>query len=574
MEGFRATLTSKFGRAIHGNRPASATNTADDPESDAAPYKSKKHRIIIVGGGFAGVKCAKTLSRAFPRNQIEVILFNRENHLVFSPLLAEAVGSSVNPLDVVVPLRQMLPHVYCRTESVRSINPENNEIEYETEDARLARMSYDHLVLACGNAANLHVVPGMADYAFPLKNVADAMALRAHVMQAMEKAEVSADPERRRWHLTFIVVGGGYSGVEVAGEINDLVCSSTRYFKHFGKQDVTVILIHSRSQILPEIGSHLREFTRRKMEESGVTVMLNTCVKAASPEGVTLADGRDINGGTIVCTIGNSPASIVQNLDVPKERGRLETEPDMRLCDFPNIWAIGDCALIRNQHDGRPSPPTGQFAERQGNQCAQNIIRTIKGCPTMPFRFKPLGELCSIGGHSAVAELFGVDLAGFIAWFIWRGIYLFKLPTWSRRFQVGLDWLLLLLFPRDLSHLRIRETERVSRTRYQSGDFIFQQGEPRTDFYVVIRGEVEVLRETLQSPDGKVVAVCGPGCFFGEKSLLNAGPRITSVRARSETEVLVMGKNVFTQISPALGPLRDAVAQTLNSRPVPQEANT
>jgi NADH:quinone reductase (non-electrogenic) len=568
MEGFRATLISKIGRIIAGNKPASTAGIPADPESDAAPYKSKKRRIIIVGGGFAGVKCAKTLSRALPRDQVEVIIFNRENHLVFSPLLAEAVGSSVNPLDVVVPLRQMLPHVYCRTEEVRNVDPDKNEIEYEAEDAQLVRMAYDHLVLACGNAANLHVVRGMADYAFPLKNVADAIALRAHVMEEMEKAEVCADPERRRWHLTFLVVGGGYSGVEVAGEINDLVCSSTRYFKHFGKKDVTVILIHSRKQILPEIGSHLGEFTRRKMEQAGVTVMLNTSVKSATPEGVILDDGRTRNGGTIVCTIGNSPAPIVQNLDVPKERGRLETEPDMRLRGSPNIWAIGDGALIINQHDGHPSPPTGQFAERQGSQCARNIIRVLKGCATKPFSFKPLGELCSIGGHSAVAELLGFDLAGFLAWIIWRGIYLFKLPTWSRRLQVGLDWMLLLLFPRDLSHLRNRETERVSSERYQTGDFIFQRGEPRTDFYVVVRGEVEVLRDTFQDANGKVVAVFGPGSFFGEKSLLNAGPRITSVRARSEAEVLVMGKNVFTQISPALGPLRDAVAQTLNSRPV------
>src|SRR5437870_5285169 len=197
-------------------------------------------RIIIIGGGFAGVKCAETLSRALPRERAEVVLFNSENHLVFSPLLAEVVGSSLNPMDVVVPLRQLLPGVFCRTEEVQQIGLAESEIQYETDDGESARMHYDHLVIACGNVTNLNVVPGMADHAFPLKTIGDATALRSHVIEQMEKAEVCPDPPRRRWLLTFIVVGGGFSGAEVAGEINDLVRSSARYFKNFRPQDVTV----------------------------------------------------------------------------------------------------------------------------------------------------------------------------------------------------------------------------------------------------------------------------------------------------------------------------------------------
>src|SRR6516162_310766 len=209
-------------------------------------------RIIIIGGGFAGVKCAETLTRELSPTQAEVVLFNRENHLVFSPLLAEVVGSSINPVDVIVPLRQLLPRVFCRMEAVRGICRETNEIEYEAEDGNPARMSYDHLVLACGNATNLNVVPGMADHAFPLKTVADAAVLRSHIMTSMEQAEVITDLERRRWHLTFLVVGGGFSGAEVAGEINDLVRGSARYFRNWKSEDVKVLLIHGREQILPE----------------------------------------------------------------------------------------------------------------------------------------------------------------------------------------------------------------------------------------------------------------------------------------------------------------------------------
>src|ERR1051326_6260422 len=222
-----------------------------------------KPRIIIIGGGFGGVKCAETLCRELAPEQAEIVLFNEENHLVFSPLLAEVVGSSINPLDVVVPLRQLLPRLFCRTESVQAIDFAKSEIGFESDEGNVSKMHYDHLVIACGNVTNLNVVPGMADHAFPLKNIGDAAALRSHIMEQMERAEVCADPERRQWHLTFIIVGGGFSGAEAAGEINDLLRESARYFRNFRLEDISVILIHSRDQILPEISPNLREFARR-----------------------------------------------------------------------------------------------------------------------------------------------------------------------------------------------------------------------------------------------------------------------------------------------------------------------
>jgi NADH dehydrogenase len=525
-----------------------------------------KHRIIIVGGGFGGVKCAKELSRELSADTVEIVLFNRENHMVFSPLLAEAVGSSINPLDAVVPLRQLLPRVFCRTEEVKSIDLARSEIEYEAEECGLCHMHYDHLVLASGSAANLHVVPGMADYAFPLKNIADAIALRSHIMEQMEKAEVCSDPEHRRLHVTFIVVGGGFTGVEVAGEINELVRSSTRYFKNFRSKDVTVLLIHAGGQLLPEISSDLREFAARKLKQAGVSLLLDACVTSVSPEGVSLQNGEFVKCRTVVSTIGTSPSQLVEDIPVSKQKGWLATEPDMRLRGSTNAWAVGDCAVIINQQDGRPSPPTGQFAERQGSRCARNIIAMMQGWPTRPFSYRRRGQLCSLGGRSAVGEVFGLHLAGFPAWFVWRGVYLFKLPTWSRRFQVGFDWALLLLFPRDLSHLRNRETERVTRNHYQPGDFVFKAGEPRMDFYVVEQGEVEILRIGAPTPNGEAISILGPGSLFGESSLLNEGPRVSSVRARTCAKVLVMGKSVFTQASPSLGALRDALAQRLNYR--------
>ena len=526
-----------------------------------------KKRIIIIGGGFGGVKCAQTLRRELPRGEADVVLFDRQNHLVFSPLLAEVVGSSISPLDVIVPLRQMFPGVFCRTEEVQNIDPANSEVQYQGEDGLPARMRYDHLVIACGNSTNLNVVPGMSDHGMPLKTLADATALRSHCMAQMEQAEVSTDPARKRWHLTVLVVGGGYSGVEAAGEINDLLRSSARYFQNWKDGDVRVVLIHSRDQILPEISPGLREFARKKMEKAGVEIILNARVASASVEGVTLHDGQLIRGGTIVCTVGNSSTPLAGMLNLVKEKGRLMTETDLRVKGSANIWAIGDCAWIINTQNGQPAGTTGQFAEREGQQCAQNIVRVIKGQATKPFHFKMLGELCSIGGHSAVADLFGLHLSGFLAWFVWRGVYLFKLPSWGRRLQVGFDWAWLLAFPRDLAYIRSEQTERVSHAHYDAGDFIFRKGEAPTNFYVLEQGEVEVLRSKDGTPP-EIVAVLGPGSFFGERALLGNRPRAMSIRARTPADVLIMGKNVFTQFSASLAPLRDALAQTLNRRAV------
>jgi NADH dehydrogenase len=525
-----------------------------------------KRRIIIVGGGFGGVKCAETLCRHLPRDTTEIVLFNEQNHLVFSPLLAEVVGSSLNQIDVIVPLRQLLPTVLCRTEAVQLVDLAGRQVEYEVEGGGVGRMAYDHLVFGCGNVTNLNVVPGMADHAFPLKTVADAADLRSHMMEEMEKAEVCTEAKRRRWHLTFIVVGGGFSGAEAAGELNDLVRSSARYFHNWRKEDVRVILVHSRDQILPEISPNLREFARRKMEEAGVTIQLNARVSLATPEGVGLQGGQFIDGGTIICTVGSSSAPVLERLPVPKEKGRIATEPDMRMRGQTNAWAIGDCAYIVNTYNNEPSPTTGQFAERQGRQCALNIIRALKGESTRPFRFKQLGELCSIGGHKAVADLMGMQLSGFIAWFIWRGVYLFKLPTWARRFQVGFDWAWLLLYPRDLAYVRPNRTDRVAHAHFRAGDVIIEKGDPALNFYVIEKGEVEIVRALDTDPTGRVVAVLGPGSFFGEKALMSTEPRVATVRARSDVDVVVMGKNVFTQISGTLAPLRDALAQTLNRR--------
>lgn len=525
-----------------------------------------KKKILIVGGGFAGVKCAETLRRKLKSEEADVILFNSENYMVFQPLLAEVVGASISPEPVAVPLRQMLPGVYCRTEDITRIDIDNSYVEFVGDGGRKGMMYYDHLVIACGSDVNMGLMPGMADHAFPLKTVGDAVALRYHVLQQMENAEICDDVNLRKWHLSFVVVGGGFSGVEVAGEINDLVRDTYKYYRNIPKEEIKVTLIHSRDQVLPEVSSRLRDFARMEMEKAGIKVLLSRRVSYVTPEGVGMSDGVMVNGATIVCTVGNAPSRMIDQLNVPKDKGRLVTGPDMRVSGTGNVWAIGDCALIINSYDNTPSPATGQFAEREGRQAADNIILVLKGKETKPFKFKPLGQLCAIGGHNAVAEFLGMHISGFMAWFLWRAVYLFKLPSLSRQLKVGFDWGWEIFYSRDLAHPKGDKTERVSRAHFQPGDYIFREGDPSNNFYIIESGEVEVLKTSPENGQETVIAVLGPGNFFGELALLDNRNRRSGVRARSNVELTVLGKKIFQQISSTLTPFKDFLADAVKRR--------
>jgi NADH:quinone reductase (non-electrogenic) len=526
----------------------------------------KPMRVVIVGGGFAAVQFAKNLRSKLDASKCEILLFNRENHMVFHPLLADVAGASINADAASAPLRQMLPGVGCRTERVQRIDLSASEIEFDDANGALTRLHYDHVVIACGAESNLGIIPGMTEHAFAFKVMRDALDLRQHIVRQMENAEASSDPDRRRWYLSFIIVGAGFSGAEVAGEINELVRSSTRFYRNFQKNDVVVSLVHSQDQILPEVAPRLREFAQKKMQKAGISMLLNTRAVAATHEGIQLQDGRMLEGATVVCTIGTTVSPIVQRLDVPKERGRIRTAPDMRIEGLTSAWAIGDCALVVNAFDNKPSPPTGQFAERQGRQAALNLVRVLRGEPTQPFRFKALGQLCSIGGYQAVAEMLGMRISGFLAWFLWRGVYLFKLPTWSRRIKVALDWAWDVIFPRDLSFLNTDAAKQLTHAYYRPGDFIHRQGDLAQVFSVIEEGEVEILQAAEQSPEAKVVAVLAKGDFFGEEALLGNRPHETSVRARTVVRLAQIGSALFSQMASSFAPLRDLISKAVTRR--------
>jgi NADH dehydrogenase len=426
-------------------------------EGALAPNGMNDRNVVIIGGGFAGSRLARSLERQLPR-EWQIHLLSRENFITYHPLLPEVVGASVLPGHVVAPLRQMVGRTRVCMVKVIGIDREARTVDYIGEGP--GNLPFEHLVLACGQNANLALVKGMDRYALPLKTLGDALFLRNRLVARLEQAELQPDREARRWLTTFIVVGGGFSGVEVAGEIIDFLHASLRYYPRIERGDCRVVLLHGTDRLLPELSPSLGRFALRKMCMAGLDIRLQARVVGVNDRGVHLDNGDFVVGGTVICTIGTAPNPLVAELGLPTVRGRIETAPDMSVPGHPGIWALGDCAAVPNAHDGKICPPTAQFADRQAITLARNLCEAIAGRPTGAFGYKPAGQLSSIGHNRAVAEIFGVRVSGFVAWLLWRGVYLLKIPTLARKVRLYLEWNWAMFFPPDISHFRYTRTQR------------------------------------------------------------------------------------------------------------------
>jgi NADH dehydrogenase len=414
--------------------------------------------LVIVGGGFAGVTLAQQLENKLPRGW-QLTLVSQENFITFNPLLPEVVGASVLPGHVIAPHRQMIRGSRVCMAQVTEIDYQAKVVHYLGEGSGM--LEYDQLVLACGVNANLDLVKGMSQHALPLKTLGDALFLRNRIVSRLEQAELQPDPVARRWLTTFVVIGGGFSGVETAGVLTDFLRASLKYYPRIKRDDIRVVLLHGQNRLLPELSASLGEFAGRKMRMHGLDVRLEARAARIDDRAVTLASGEIIPAGTVICTIGTMPNSLVTDSPLPKEKARIKVNADMSVPEFEGVWAIGDCAAVPNELDGKISPPTAQFADRQGRQLAANIAAKLRGAPTRAFSFKPVGQLSTIGHNKAVAEMFGVKLSGFVAWLLWRGVYLLKIPTFSRKSRLFLEWNWAMFFPPDISHLSYRRTRRA-----------------------------------------------------------------------------------------------------------------
>jgi NADH dehydrogenase len=531
-------------------------------------------RVVIVGGGFAGVTLAEYLNRHFARD-VEVVVISSENHMVFTPMLAEVAGRSLSGLDVVVSGRQVAPWATWLTATVTGVDLKKNEVEYTRPDGKIATLSYAHLVLACGSEINLDVVPGMAAHAYTLRTVGDGLTLGNEVIARFEQAVVEPEGAERQRLLTVVVVGGGFTGVEAAGHMFDLMRNIHPFYPHLRGNRPRMVLLQRGPRIVPEFQhDSLSEFAVRKLQQNGLEVMLNTEVQEVTARYVHLATGERIPTGLTLCAIGTAPAALIKKIGLPMEHGRLKTDPDMRVTGADDVWAFGDCAAVPNAWNGQLSPPTAQFALRQAKQLAANLVRVQRGEPTRPFRFRPQGLLATIGHHNGVAEIYRLRFSGLLAWFLWRAVYLLKIPTFSRKLNVVVDWTWDIFFKPNIVQVRVAQQQRFKQAHYAKGDFVARKGEPGGAFFVVKAGSAGLhLDEASETP----LATWTKGDHFGEAAFLEgvADPTYrASVKAETPLDLIVIGSADFAGLAESLGALRKELEHSLFAREAYEQFTT
>jgi len=534
--------------------------------SSAQPKPAPK-QILILGGGFAGVYTARALEKLLRPEEADITLVNRENYWVYQPMLSEVISGSIGVANVVSPIRRLCPRTNLVTREIEDIDLANKVVTVSPGfRPRQLRLSYDCLVIALGNVTNFYGMPGMFENAFPFKTLADAMLLRNHVIRTLEEADVEEDHEMRRKLLTFVVGGGGFSGVEVIAELNDFVRAVKRNYLRLRNEPHRCVLVHSRNRILQEMAEPLALFAQKTLRKRGVEIVLEDRLVAATSEKAVLKSGVEIPCKTIVCTVPSTLAPVLEKLKCPKEKGKLVTNTGLELKDHEGVvWALGDCAAVKTV-SGSEAPPTAQHAIREASTAAINIAAAVRphgrGGQRAQFAFEGLGTLGSLGHGAAVAQIVGVKLSGLIAWVLWRCIYLMKMPGLNRKARIASDWTLHLLFPPDLAQTKLEPESGIQNQHFQAGDVVFNQGDLGDSVYVIEQGECDVWRE--EHGARKLLATLKAGDYFGEMALLADQSRNATIQAHTAMNVLIIPKGDFNKLRhsvPAFGEVFRALAQ-------------
>ena len=508
-----------------------------DPVEENAPLR---YKVLILGGGFAGAYCAKALGKILGPGAVEdVALVAERNAMVFHPMLAEVAGSALAPQDVVHPLRQFCRNVDVLQAKVQHIDWQGKKVI--VDGGRFTRnqtIHFEHLVVTLGSITDLSRVPGMTEHGMPMKSVTDALRIRSGVINRLEEANLASDEEVRKRLLTFTVVGGGYTGVETAGQILDLVKGAKEFYANLNDTPARVILIHSRAHLLEEIGPELGDHAQRVLEKRGMEVILSSRVSEATAGRITYGQGNFIETHTIISSIGNAPNPAVMDLcrqlGIEPEKGRIPTLSTMQVAGHPTLWAAGDCAAVPWDDEGemKTSPPTAQFAFRQGAQIGRNIAGLLKGKAAAPFTYRYLGQLATVGSREAVAEIMGYRFSGFIAWWMWRTIYLAKLPGTARKLRVIFDWTFELIFPRDLALPVAASPDPMPSAHFEAGETFIGKGDVCRAYIMVRSGLIAA------TAPGEEDRLYGPGTIIDQAETEN-GLWKCSLTAVESTDAIV-----------------------------------
>jgi NADH dehydrogenase len=421
----------------------------------ALPFPERSvPRVVIVGGGFAGVSAARRFEEHAARGvALDVTLVSQSNYLLFTPMLAEVASSALQARHISVPVRASCPLTRFRRGRVDAIDLERRVLHVsDGQDLPVATVPFDHLVLGLGAVPHFHRLPGIEEHAFSLKTLEDATRLRNHVLGLLERAEGEPDAEERRCQLTFAVAGGGFAGTEMVAELFDLVHGVLHFYPRIRPRDPRFVLVHSGDRILPELSPRLAEYALDRLRGRGIEFRLTTRVAGATADAVLLQGGDALPTRTLVWTAGTRPHPLIASLPTDKGRtGAVRVDGTLAVSGLDGVWAVGDCAEIPDpDRDGVPYPPTAQHATREGRALADNVVAVLRGEAPAQFRFRTIGTLVALGHRTAVAEVLGQRFSGLAAWLLWRGVYLAKLPGLERKLRVFFDWSLDLALSRDI----------------------------------------------------------------------------------------------------------------------------
>lgn len=509
-------------------------------------------KVVIVGGGFAGVFTAKEL-RAKMGNDVDIELISKDNYFVFQPLLPEVAGGGINSSDAITSLRLLLKGVNVRLAEVTEIDFTAQKLSVLQGTRRMpVQVDYDQLVLAMGQTADLSRFPGLPEHALTMKYMGDAFTLRNHIIRCLEHADAVEVPEIKKQLLTFLVVGAGFSGVETVGEIKHLIDRSLRYFPNIDENEINVKLIEFADHILLELPESLGAYAQKQLERHDIEVITGVGVNSATGTSAELSSGEIIPTRTVLATIGTGPNPLVQSLGLEMQWGKIKVDRSMRVLGHDNVWALGDAALIPLKDDPSErhdfAPPTAQFAVREGKQLALNIRRVIKGWELKKFSYVSRGALASLGASKAVAEVQGIKLKGFFAWLLWRSFYLSFLPGFVTKVRVLMNWILHTIVPRNIALIEAPTNPATKYIHYRKGDIVFHKGMIADGFYTVIKGGFEVVIDNPETGE-RIERSYGPGEHFGERIILGREQRSGLVRASQDSICLWVRRDDFKRFA-------------------------
>jgi NADH:ubiquinone reductase (H+-translocating) len=531
-------------------------------------------RVLVLGGGFTAVHACRSMGRAIAAGRLDVTVVTRDNFLCAHGLIPEMVTGRLVPGTILNPARRIFGRARVHVGEIERIDLDARRVHTTRHlDGARFELEYDQALLAFGTAENLDAYPGLAEHAFKLKHFEDAFALRNHVVEMFELADIERDPDERRRLLTFFVAGGGFSGTEMAGELADLArLLTSREYRGIDRSECRVVIVHPGATLLPELygsGSlerkskafpRLIEYGMQHARKLGVELMLETSVVGATPNEVYLSNGEHIPTRTIVSTVGTKPSRLLDGLGLERdERGRVRVDATLRVQGRDDLWAGGDCASVPHPKGGT-CPPTARWAVVHGRRVGRNIARAAAGKTPRPFRTVVRTQGVSIGRRSGVAEASGIPIRGKLAWIGFRAVALAIIPSWDRRLRMLSDWLLWPLVGRDI--VQMGRTQRgeydVRHNVFQAGETIVEAARPVRYVHVVVEGEVEVV-----SGD-RVTATVGPGGHFGRKWLEQHGG--DAVRARSLVRTVALNAEHANRLQDVLLSTEPLVAKTMLTR--------